>query len=285
MKSKRILKKSIYSLALIFLLFLNACSARVGVTPGVIPPPTYPDLETKSQASAMVNSFVHEYGYTKLKHGGLQTRAERVAKRILVAASYKPNDFPVEVVDAGDEVNAMVLNGSSIIVFKELLNRVNDEELAAVLAHEVGHLLGKHADEHDEEKSRAETVSTASSILGSIASAATSAAGYGGISNTVGSVTEGTTGLIGYGAFVGSFSRSQEYEADHIGLMLLARAGYDPEAAIRLWSREEEIFGSASSSTGAFFSTHPAGSDRVEKLEEYLPLARSYSPVKKYRNA
>lgn len=261
---------------IVSLLLFCACSTRVAVTPGVIPSPTYPEAQAKAQARAMVNSFAQEFGYTKANSPAMQNRTEKAAKRILVAAGYNSNDFPIEVLDAREEVNAMVLDGSSIVVFKQLLNRVNDEELAAVLAHEVGHLLGKHSAEQQEEKSRAETVSMASSILGSIASVATSAAGFGGISGTVGSVTESTTGLIGYGAYVGAFSRSQEYEADHIGLMLLAKAGYDPEAAIRLWSREDEVFGSSSSSTGAFFSTHPAGTDRIEKLKEYLPLAKSY---------
>lgn len=256
---------------------LCACSARSGVAPGTIPPPAYPDAQMKSETPQMLNAFISQNGWTRLKRGGaLQVRSERVARKVLSAAGYQASEFPVDVVDAGEEVNAMVLNGSSIVVFQELLNRVNDEELAVVLSHEVGHLLGKHAAEHDEEESRAETVSTASSILGSIASIATSAAGYGGISGTVGDLTEGTTGMIGYGAYVGSFSRSQEYEADHIGLMLLAKAGYDPEAAIRFWAREEEVFGSASSSTAAFFSTHPAGSDRVGQLQEYLPLAQQY---------
>jgi predicted Zn-dependent protease len=62
----------------------------------------------------------------------------------------------------------------------------------------------------------------------------------------------------------------------------MARAGYNPEKAITLWERSEEVFGSADSSVGAFFSTHPASGDRIDELREFLPLAmKEYRPKRR----
>ncbi len=268
----RIIRLTLLSICLL----LNACASRVGVTPGTVPSPVYPEAEKMKQAKNIANGFIREQGFARSRDAAAQQRAEKVSRKILTAAGYRASDFPVMVVDAGEQVNAMVLDGSSIIIYQELIDRTTEEELAVVLAHEVGHILGKHAEEHKEEVSRQESVSMLSSLLGAAASITASAAGYGGFSDTAGSLTEGVSGAVGYGVFVGSYSRAQEYEADHIGLMLLAKAGYDPQAAPRLWAKEEQIFGSSNSSAGAFFSTHPAGSDREEKLMEYMPLAEQY---------
>lgn len=82
-----------------------------------------------------------------------------------------------------------------------------------------------------------------------------------------------------YGAIVGSFNRTQEYEADHLGLIIMAKAGYNPEGAIAFWRDAEKIFGTSSTSIGSFFSTHPAFKDRVKSLEEAMPYAmQAYRP-------
>lgn len=77
------------------------------------------------------------------------------------------------------------------------------------------------------------------------------------MADVAGDLTESTTGMIGYGAFVGAFNRDQEYEADHIGLMLMAKAGYDPKRAAPFWERAEEIFGSSYGGLEAFFFYPP----------------------------
>jgi Zn-dependent protease with chaperone function len=256
---------------------ISGCAGYRGVNPGTIPAPVLPSAEAQRDAKAVTAGFIKEAGYAEVPTASSEHKlVSRVSGKVLRAAGYDPRVFPVSVVDAGDEANAMVLNGSSIVVFKALVQRTDEEELAAVLAHEVGHLLGGHAALHDEEENRASTISIMSTVLGTVASVATSVAGYRGLSDIAGGLTEGVSGAVGYGTYVGSFSRAQEYEADHIGLMLMARAGYDPRRAIDFWERSEEVFGSSNGTIGAFFGTHPASESRAESLSQYLPLALGY---------
>ena len=272
-------------LAVFFLISMSACAGRAGVKVGEIPPPAIPSAEQKDDARAFVNHFADDEGHTLIKSGPLVQRVDRIISRLTKAAGFPAKTFNVHVVDAGEDSNAMAVNGASIVVFKKLLERVSeDDDLAVVLGHEVGHILGRHSEENHEEKDRAQAVEVGSTILGVIASVAAAAAGAPDVAGDIGDITQSTTGMIGYGAFVGSFSRDQEYEADHIGLMLMAKAGYDPKRAAPFWQRSEEIFGSSYGSLEAFFSTHPAPGDRVNSLVEALPIAEQYYQDYQLRN-
>lgn len=265
--------------ALVCVGLVSACSPTLRFKPGEVPAAEVPQPQLKVEAEQYVSQHINEENYREIFSGPQLARTKAVVSKLCVAAGYSKSQFPVHLIDAGDLVNAAAVNGASIMVYKGLLEKVNsDTELATVLGHEVGHILAKHYKDQQEEQDRASAVGVGSSIIGAVASIATSIAGYGGASDLAGSVAEGTTSAIGYGAFVGSFSRTQEYEADHIGLIIMARAGYDPNGAITLWSRSEEVFGSADSSVGAFFSTHPASGDRIDKLREALPLALQEMP-------
>ncbi len=251
------------------------------IAPGVIPPTTVPPADLRVAAEGYVDAHLNEQNYREIKSGAELKRVKTVVERLSTAAGYPSKTFPVHLVDAGQEVNAAAFNGASIVVYEELLRRVpSDEQLATVLAHEIGHIVAKHYADQAEEEQRASSVQLGSSLLGSVAGIATSAAGYDGVSDIAGSVTETTAGAIGYGAFVGAFNRTQEYEADHLGLLIMAKAGYNPQSAIEFWTGADKVFGASTSSTGAFFSTHPASSDRMVELEKALPLAMQYySPV------
>jgi predicted Zn-dependent protease len=274
----------IYFLA-IFLFTLGiftGCSPTMRFKPGQLPVAEPPPKELKIEAEQYVHAHIDEENYQEISSGADLERIKRIIGKVSVAAGYSANQFPVHLVEAGEDVNAAAFNGASIVVYRELLRRVpSDGQLAAVLGHEVGHILAKHYKDAEEEEERAAAVGAGASILGAIASVATSVAGFGGVSNVAGDLTEGASGALGYGAFVGAFSRTQEYEADHIGLILMSRAGYNPEDAVTLWKRSEEVFGSADSTVGSFFSTHPASGDRIEKLQEALPLARDEAKGKK----
>ncbi len=268
--------------ALAFAILLNACSPTLRFKPGEVPAATPPEANLKTEAEGYVKAHIDEENYREVTSGADLARVKNVVQKLSVAAGYSRNQFPVHLIDAGDLVNAAAVNGASIMVYQELLRRVrNDTELAAVLGHEIGHILAKHYKDQQEEQDRAQEVGIGSSIIGAVASIATSAAGYGGASDLAGSVAETTTSTIGYGVYVGSFSRTQEYEADHLGLIIMARAGYDPNGAIELWKRSEEVFGSADSSVGAFFSTHPASGDRIDQLVKTMPYAEAERPGKK----
>lgn len=266
----------------ILITFSAACSARVGIPVGQIPPAKLPTTEEAQGAKGFISSHVKKNGYKTLAVTSAEhKRVAEITERLTKAANFPAKSIPVSVVDAKGEVNAMAVNSASIVVYKALLDKVSDnDELATVISHEVAHILGRHAHENEEKKENAKNVRTTSAILGSIASIATSAAGFGGLSGLAGDVTHDTSATIGYGAFVAAFDRDQEYEADHVGMMLMAKAGYDPNAAIRFWSKAKEIFGDNSSKAGRFFSTHPHSDNRTEALKDALPHAEKHRPVK-----
>ncbi len=255
-------------------LVLTSCGPSLRIKPGELPQADTPPPQLKAEAEGYVAAHISQSNLREVKSGSELQRVKNVVERLTRGAGYPSKTFPVHLIDAGEEVNAAAFNGASIVVYQELLRKIqSDNDLATVLGHEVGHILAKHYKDQEEEQSRADAVGIGSSILGTAASIATSAAGYGGASGLAGDLTETTTGLVGYGAFVGSFNRTQEYEADHLGLLIMARAGYDPSRAVDFWSRAEQIFGSGSSSVGAFFSTHPASADRMKAIQEAMPYA------------
>ena len=260
---------------LIIACILSSCAPKMRITPGELPNVQPPASNLRNDAEGYVQSYVKEKEFKEIKSGPDYRRLISMIDRLTKAAGYPPKTFPVHLVDAGDEVNASAWNGASIVVYLELLKRVkSDDELATVLGHEIGHIMAKHYKDQQEEKSRASAVGIGSSLLGSVAVVAAAAAGLGGsTASMAGDITETASGAIGYGAFVGSFNRTQEYEADHLGLLIMSEAGYDPNASTRFWDRSAEVFGSSNSSMGAFFSTHPASEDRRKALKEAMPYA------------
>ena len=258
-----------------FLCLLTSCSPKMRITPGQLPAVQPPQKQLRTQAEGYVKSYLKDKDYKEIKSGRQYRRLVAIIDKLSKAAGYPRKTFPVHLIDAGSNVNASAWNGASIVVYLELMKRVkSDEELATVLGHEIGHIMAEHYKDQKEEKTRASAVGIGSTILGTAASVAASAAGLGaGTANMAGDLTESASSAVGYGAFVGSFNRTQEYEADHLGLLIMAEAGYDPKASARFWDRSAEVFGSSDSSLGAFFSTHPASADRRKALNEAMPYA------------
>lgn len=271
--------KNLFKINLVALLiFLQSCATRQGLNVGEIPVAKIPTPSDRDIAENAISGEIDNNNYTPITSGPLVKRATKLVDEITVAAGYPKGTFPVHVVDAGEEVNAVTVNSSSFMIYSELMNRVNnDSELMTIIGHEMAHALARHSDEAEEESSRSDAVSIGSTLLGTAAAVGVALAGGGGqAANLAGDLTEGVTGAVGYGVFVGSYSRDQEYEADHLGLMLMAKAGYDPSAALNFWSKASEVFGSEHGSVGAFFSTHPGHEDRLDELRAALPVAMLY---------
>lgn len=161
-----------------------------------------------------------------------------------------------------DEVNAFALPGGHIGVYTGLFKAAkNQDQLAAVLGHEVSHVLARHANERaSQQLATQEVITFASGVL----------AGQDPSKRNL------TLAVLGVGAQVGvllPFSRAQESEADRMGLTLMARAGFDPRQAVALWQNMEQLGGS---SPPQFLSTHPAHATRVKDLQsrmhEVMPL-------------
>jgi len=140
-----------------------------------------------------------------------------------------------------------------------------DDDIAVILGHEVAHVICRHGSER---VSQAMGVA----IAAAVADEAT---------KNSSAKTRGTwMAAVGVGAQYGillPFSRSHESESDRLGLIFMARAGYDPEAAPAFWTRFSKAGGSK---PPEFLSTHPADSTRVSQLRQWMPEAKAQMPKK-----
>jgi predicted Zn-dependent protease len=179
-----------------------------------------------------------------------------VGERIAAAANKPDYRWEFRVINEPETVNAFCVPGGKVAVYTGIFPIARDEAgLAVVLGHEVAHALLRHAGER---MSQAE-------VLG----AGMALAGASGINPQI-------LQALGLGASVGlilPFSRSQESEADHVGLILMAKAGYDPRVALEVWDRMAR---KEKGSPPAFLSTHPGYETRVQQLRSFMPEALSY---------
>lgn len=151
--------------------------------------------------------------------------------------------------------NAFALPGGKVAVHTGLFSVArNDNQLAAVMAHEVGHAIARHGSER---------VSTQMAVQ----------VGLAGLSAAGGQQYGQFVNLAAQAASLGivlPFTRNQESEADHIGIILMAKAGYDPRASVPLWENFKKAGGSR---PPEFLSTHPAPQTRINRLNALMPQA------------
>jgi predicted Zn-dependent protease len=200
----------------------------------------------------------------------------RVAARIIEAAKRSKyaemaNQFQWEVAVIKDDktMNAFALPGGKIAVYTGIFPVAKTEAgLAAVLGHEVTHALARHGAER---MSQGQLTNAALQVLGTAAGAAGGNAMLG----------QATMAALGAGAQVGvllPFSRKHESEADYIGILLAAGAGYDPRESVHLWERMEQM--SRGKGLAEFLSTHPGHETRIEQLKKWMPEAMAIYQTK-----
>ena len=185
----------------------------------------------------------------------LTSRVRAITSRLIRAsAAFRPDaarwKWEVNVIRS-DQINAWCMPGGKIAVYTGLITKLNltDDEIAAVVGHEIAHALREHARERASEQMGAQAVISGASIL----------LGVGQAGSDLGGVF--------YKAFFGlPNSRLHETEADRIGVEVAARAGYDPRAAITLWQKMARNGGG---SGPEFLSTHPSAETRLKDLEVY----------------
>jgi len=180
---------------------------------------------------------------------------EVVGRRIAQVANRPDYQWRFVVIDAPETENAFCLPGGKVAVYSGILPLAQTTTgLAVVIGHEVAHARARYGAER---MSQGMVAEAGGMILGRVLAGRPDA-------NAV-------MAAYGLGAQVGvllPYSRAQESEADHIGLILMARAGYDPRAALAFWQRMERRAGSGSLE---FLSTHPSHGTREQQIREWLP--------------
>jgi metalloendopeptidase OMA1, mitochondrial len=202
----------------------------------------------------------------------LNAMVQRVSHRIADAALFDvpAAEWEFVVFDNPASINAFAMAGGKVGVFSGLFQVVrSDADLAVVLAHEIAHVAARHTHER---LSRQVALAAGGGVVAVLAS------------SRVPHVSMGTVlDLYGLGSTVGvalPYDRRMELEADEIGLIYMARAGYDPRTALDFWERMAAVT-AAEGRTSEFLSTHPSPDNRMGRLSQVMPAAlREYEAAK-----
>jgi len=190
-----------------------------------------------------------------------QAQVRRVGQRIAAAAEKPEYKWEFNVIQ-GKEINAFALPGGKVAFWEGIMPVARDDSgVAVIMGHEVAHALARHGAERMSQSMGAE-------LLGQIISV--------GIGQVSPGIHDEVLQAYGLGATVGvllPWGRTQESEADRIGLTLMAKAGYDPATAVAFWERMSKIGGDK---PPEFLSTHPSDTTRINQIKGWLPEARAY---------
>ena len=185
-------------------------------------------------------------------------RLKKISQRLIAQTGAYRSDarqwaWEVHVIKS-NELNAHVLPGGKIVFYSGIIDRLSltDAEIAAIMGHEMAHALREHTRERLSREVATQTgIGIAASVLG---------------------LSQGQAQLAGLAGDLGISrpnSRTQETEADLMGLELMARAGYDPNAAVSLWRKMQSAGGRGE--PPQFLSTHPVSSTRIATIQSLLP--------------
>jgi len=229
------------------------------------------DSQLQSMAFSQYDQFMHTHKLSTDKVGA--QRVARVGQRLQdavqrymasqgLAGEIKGYAWSFSLVQSS-EVNAWAMPGGKVVVYEGILPVTQDDEgLAVVLGHEIAHVIAKHGNERMSQALMAQ--------LGGVA-----------LSVALSKQPEETKALLsqayGLGAQYGAilpFSRLHENEADRLGMMFMAMAGYNPRVAVDFWTRMAAK--SKGGSVPEFLSTHPSDATRIAKIKENLPEAMKY---------
>lgn len=232
-------------------------------------------LDSATENQMGFQAYQEVLGTEKIvKSGSNAEMVKRVADRIAAAADRDATergtklnfDWQVVLIDS-PMVNAWCMPGGKMGVYTGILPVTQSEAgLAVVMGHEVGHAIARHGGERITHQMGVEAALTAVQM---------------GLSKQSSATQQTVMTALGAGSQVGvllPFSRSHESEADHIGIILMAKAGYDPHEAPKLWERMSKLGGSGGPE---FLSTHPSNETRIKELTALIPMAMQYYKPKK----
>lgn len=228
-------------------------------------------MNAQEEQALGLQAFQETLSEARVVRGGMEAaEVKAVAERLIAATSnpmfleatqQKPQkmNWAVEVVDS-KEINAFCLPGGKMVVYTGILPVAeNDAGLATVLGHEIAHALAHHGAER-----------MAQSQMANIALQSAN----GSISDMDPAQRQGILQALNAGAKYGilSYSRKHESEADHMGLLLMSAAGFDPQESVQFWERMAKATGNGPRPP-EFMSTHPSHGTRIADLQSWMPDA------------
>jgi predicted Zn-dependent protease len=198
----------------------------------------------------------------------LKVRVDRITSRLVAQAIiYRPEtanwEWQVAVIDDPKTLNAWCMAGGKMAIYTGIIDqlKLTDDEIAQIMGHEIAHALAKHtAERMSMQVAQQVGLQIAGAILGTGSVGSQVALQGAAVATTVGVALPN--------------NRTQEAEADRIGIELAAKAGYDPHAAVTLWEKMLNATGTRGQSD--FLSTHPAGEKRIEQLSALIPQMMPY---------
>lgn len=257
-----------HGLMVAFACCLVACQTVQTTSPGAVGVDRKQHMLVSERQVEEASTVAYEQELDKArKQGGLNSdqraykRIQTIAQRLIPQTSvFRPDaaQWKWEVnVQRSDQVNAYCMPGGKIMVYTGLVEELQatDAELAAVIGHEIAHALREHSRE------RLSRTYAEQLALAGIA-----------VATGAGETTMALASQISAVTFQLPHSREQEAEADRIGLELMARAAYDPSAAISLWQKMAKV---GSGGPPEFLSTHPSDDSRIRDLQASIPRVQA----------
>ncbi len=250
-----------WSMGLVLATWVVLACTKVPITGrrqmNLIPDAIMLPLGTSAYQSTLASLAVTRKGE---KHETVQDVGDRIAR----AAGSDRYDWEYALVRDSETINAWALPGGKIAIYSGILPVCENEAgLAFIMAHEAGHVVARHGSER---------LSQQLAVLGGLAGLYLFMDNKTELSQEQQAIILAAVGVGSEVGLVLPFSRKHEREADIMGMMYMARAGYPPKQAVKIWQRMESA--GSGSAIPAFLSTHPSHDDRQENLREWLPKAK-----------
>ncbi|MFC3053051.1 M48 family metallopeptidase [Kordiimonas pumila] len=245
---------------LIFAMFVTGCVTTNEVT-GRSQFITIPASQDEALGLQALNEVKDSNDHVQTS-GAMVEKVRRIGQRIVKVSDNPSLNWEFIVIDE-PVLNAWALPGGKVAVYSKMIENLTEAELAAVLGHECAHAILRHG---AEQVSRSQVQQLAVVGLGAAAGLATEDEKTASLAVALGS-------LAAQGFVALPHSRDMELEADHVGTIYMAKAGYDPRNAVALWKKMSGLK-EGGGSQPTFLSTHPSDGKRIERLEsrmtEYL---------------